>query len=617
MLDIKKISSSPVSIIKKSNLHNYNVSIPEFLVTKGNAKVLSVFNNKKSINYMNNFFRKNKPEILTQVLDEENAMKKSSQIVFSDYETVTKLFLDKKTESEIDFCSLIIINDIHLDEVYKTFLILLWTYIYPKTKKRPYLVMTTNCYLIPNLPFELPSLSFQEISEKKQKKVEIVYHDNNFSPNTSKIIDSLVEKIAHYDSKIPVTEDKSSTWLVFYSGIIDIKTVVRKIDRGLKTNSRVFLYSSLKSFTQLHREGKRAIVVTNYENMENIFLSPEAVFDTMIVEQKNKDCSVVYKNSSKQTSELRKNYCTEGFVYRFCTEELFESLSKIEISQFENKNLEDYFLKIINSKINPHKFFSPLLNDSEIERIMNRLSFLNLIEEENITKYGKIAIKLPLKNENVSLLMNVEKTKKPIFPFIVAVVLSELENEFIYYPKRNYNENYEDFLKRKMLFLRDHIEDESNTAFEIYLKIIHDILEKESTINIKNVKEVALKRCINYVTLDKILEKIKTIIDLYPKKVEVGTFDPENLINIISDFYEISHSEHIGTLQDENKGIYSFPDGNAYKLDFQKHPITEKKFPIKIVSFNRLRINSSRDSIQKGKNILNYYLSLTNIYIDE
>ena len=157
---------------------------PEFLVEKSGARVMSVFKDFKTIKYLNSFFSKKKPDIPTKICNTQDQDLEGKKVIFCDYQTSIDVLFSLVNQENIESFSILIINDIQFDDPDKIFLILLWSYIFKNTTRRPYLLITTNCYLIPNLPFELSVESFQEIKSKKESSVEIKYHDKNYTANS-------------------------------------------------------------------------------------------------------------------------------------------------------------------------------------------------------------------------------------------------------------------------------------------------------------------------------------------------------------------------------------------------------------------------------------------------
>lgn len=617
MFDLSKFASVPVTIVKKTNIQNYNVSIPEFLVEKSGARVMSVFKDFKTIKYLNSFFSKKKPDIPTKICNSQDQDLEEKKVIFCDYQTSIDVLFSLVNQENIESFSILIINDIQFDDPDKIFLILLWSYIFKNTTRRPYLLITTNCYLIPNLPFELSVESFQEIKSKKESSVEIKYHDKNYTANSYDLVDDLVNLVSDMDKDASVSDDQNSIWMIFYFGTYNLTQLTRRLSSNCSNETRVFLYSSLRDFNFLYKQGKRSILIMDQKNPENIFLNPDGIFDTLTINFKTQDSHISVKNCSKQTSELRKNYCINGFNYRFCTEDFYETLSKTEVSEFDNSYLDSYFLKCFKNNIKPEDLFSPLLSTEKIEKNIERLKYLDMIDDTSLTEFGKLSMKLPIKLENVHLLMKMKNEDQPIFPVLVAILLSEIDSEFVNYPSKNFRESNIDYKKRKTKFLEEVVQVKHSTAFELYLRIFLKIIEDEKTLDLEDIKRTAIRNSVDYKILKTMIENLKNIIEILPWKIKLGLYDPENLIHLLSDYYEISDKNNIGILQDEKRGFYSFPDGKIYKINFEKHPISEVKYPVKIIAFEKSRHNTDSKSLQRGKNIIHYYSTLSNIYIEE
>jgi len=611
MLDLVKLGSVPVTIYKKHCDKKIHLDMLKDLVKKGKSKVFSVHENPKTCKYLSSYFDLQYPEIKTQNLKDNN-FSTDSDIYFSDFPSTRKILLENLGKKKVDFCSVFVINDIHFEHPEKMYFILLWLQIFKVSDSRPYLLITTDSYLIPEMPFELETDSLQEV-EQEDNEIDIQYHNQDYSPNSSTLIDALVEVTSKLHSEKPVDDEKTSLWLLFYSGKKNINYLSKTLYDTIE-NSLVFSYKNIETFDKIMTKGKRTIIIIDEFYEDNIFLVPDGIIDGMVTENQNYDGRLYYTYSSKQHSEIKSSYLKQGFCYRLCTQELYESLPKTESSLFSKKNLDNYFLEVVSKKINPLDFFLPLLKKGDINRIVSNLTKINAITVDmKITKMGNLVRQFPLSPKNGMILIDWIKEEKPIFPMIVMLVIMEISYPLVKLSKKD-TKNLND--EKKSEIVKNYYGIEYSTSIELYLKIFVMIISNERTINIKNYNYICKKYNLNYVSIKEIFDKVKKIVDLLDRRMTIGIFNTDNLLSMTRDLFQKYYPERIGVLVNQEKRLYSFSDGEIYKLDYSKHLSKKDTLPVKLIAIEKFKINDMEESLQKYKNVIYYFLPLGDIYIE-
>ena len=591
MLDLKKFSSCPVTLFKKYCDKGIHLNLLKQLVNDGKAKVFSVYENEKTATYLHSYFELTYPEIKTTHL----LTSEEFNICFTNFEETKKILLENINKTNVNFCNVLIINDIHFDHPDKIYLIMLWLQIFRTSKTRPYLLITTDSYLIPEIPFNLERVSLQEV-ERESEDISIQYHNEDFSPNSSKLLDAIVEVTDKLNSEYPVGEEETSMWIVFYSGKGNINILSRNLYDTLK-NTNVYSYKNINDFSKVNIKGKRSVVIIDEFYEDNMFLIPDAIIDGMVSENGNSEGRLYYTYSSKQHSEIKSSYLKKGFCYRMCTEDLYQNLPKTETGVFSKRNLEKYYLEISETKTNLYDFFLPMLKRKEIEASLERLRFLNLLTVDNkITKIGRIIKDFPLNVTNGTILSEWIKQDKPIFPMIVLLCLMELDLPLLYFPKKEIR-NLNDEKKTKLV--NQYFKLEYSTPIELYLKIFVMIISVEGTIDIQNYNYLCKKYNLNFNAVKELFKKIKFMVDVLRKETTIGIFNTDNLIFMARDLLQKYYSEKIGTLVNQEKGLYSFKNGDVYKLDFQKHFGKKEVLPVKILGLEMFKINDIEESLAK------------------
>lgn len=616
MLDLDRITSTPVTLIKKTSDKGNHLSVLQNLTLEYKGKVFSVYENKKTITYLHSFIELRYPEITSQKLIYGNEEMIDCNLYLVSFTYAINMLLENVMRKNIDFCSVLLINDIHFDHPDKTFMILLWLEMFKRSDIRPYLFLTTDCYLIPELPFNLEKISLQEIEDENKKEVDIVYHNENYSPSSSQLLNELVNVIKKLTEDYPLEDYGVSTWLVFYSGKKNI-SLLNKLLYEMLENVNIYSYRNINDFSKISKKGQRTIITIDEKYEDSIFLEPDGIIDSMVSEYFDENNRIFYKYSSKQSSEVKTSYMKKGFCYRLCTEELYQGLSKVELNSFDLVNLEKYALRVSSRKVDIKDFFTPLVSKNKISRTLDSLKFSGNLDPSNkITKLGKETQKLNLTITNSSILLEWRKNKEPLFPMIVFLVFTELNMSLIHFPSKNREESKKEYYERKEELIKRYYNTTYETIFELYLKIFIMIISEEKTLNIKNYNTICKKYNLNYLAVKEIFTKIKFLTHYFGKEVKIGLFDPNNLIHLSKPYLEKFYNQHLGVLSDKNKNLYVFPNSEVYRIDNYKHFNNKKLLPTKLVVFEKAKINDSEDSIQKSKNIIYYFVPIDTIYIE-
>ena len=545
MLDLEKIHSKPVSVIRiPYDVRNY-IKIPEELNKANEGDIYS----------------------LVEYENKSPAMKKMEEkkLFFINFEELREILLTnlKDRRENVDFCSVIIINDIHISVLEKLIIIGLWTELYKISKRRPYLIITSVSEYIPSLPFTLSTENCQNLFLSPDER-KFYYHDNNCHPNSKELTDEICQKVyelhrSHKSSKA------GSIWVVFYPNRFNFnKMLYDKFGKEAIIISEKFIQESENIFDS----DERIIIIAEGETFNKMLVNKiDGVIDS--VTTKNAD-NINY--SSKELCEIRASQIKKGFIYRMCTEEYYKDLPMVSLRTFPEKETDLNYIKIISSGIDPKAIFSSIIDQKKMEEDLERLEELGLFSGGNITEIGILMEKTSLSAENCNLLYHWYTSGKPIFPCIVACVISELESPLNSIPV-------------------------SKDVFTNYLEHFNEILKREDDFNL--IRSDNFFQC---------LEKIKDIIKNINKmiKVDIGNYNSKNLMDNLRPLMEKSYTRRTYKLMNKKEGIYSNgskifkvkPDEFGYEMD---------KFPYKIFEFHKVRINDNPSSIQRGKNYITYF----------
>ena len=566
MMDINSILKNPVSLIKTNSTDDL-----EKYFLEENCKVISVTSSdiemkSKKIKYESN-----------------NNLK-----VMKTKECCLLISKSMKN-SNSDFATLILLNNINICFEEKMMIILMWIEMFKRTTKRPHLVMTTGTYLIPELPFKLDEKNIF-MTPTKSESHELIYHGKNYSPNSGKLIDDCVSSVTKRHSVCDVPPS-GSVWVVFYSGKKKMEFLFSLLKDSLTGEAEIQILRNFKR----HKRGVRTILLV--DKLESSFVSEavDGIFDCMISDVYGDDSEIFYRHSSKQLSELRTSVLTRrGFCYRMCEMDFFESLPKMESKDLK---VEKCVLESMSYEMEPKTFFYNLIPMKIIEETFEKLRMFGLCDAEKITVPGRLALRMPLKYRNSALLISWMMKEEHLFPCIVAVSLMELDVSLLFFPNRgdrgvHVSKRYGD-----------------HQPLSLYLELVNKILDETESLKPKNLVAICKRHGVNHRVMDKLLGKIRNLVDTFSKKknVEIGLFDSSRLLISLKPYFETFYYDMIYKISDVEKRIYtSERDSDAYGIDGHKHFIGSD-LPTRIVVFDKSRINDFADSVQRSRNLIFYF----------
>lgn len=561
MLDLEKLSQNPVTLLKLNYEAEIYSKIPNFIMEKAKATIFSMVDG-------------------CDQCDNLNKLSESKDLVFTNFRELKEILLTnlRDKSEEIDFCTILIINDIHTMTLEKLIIINLWKECYKISSKRPYLIITTFSEYTPEFPFQLSKDACQNMSEKKEKIVN--YHGTNFSPNSEEIEKSLSETVIKKHQEIKNTD--ASTWLVFYCGKENLsKNLYKKIGK----EANIYTSKSIRSTNRLYPNKKRNIIIITDDFIPATFMdSVDGVFDSMISKAEDN-----LNYSTKQISEIRASYQKNGFIYRLCTYDYYKELPRVSYRNYENVCLDKYYLEILKSSLDVTNIFGSIVSKTKIVKDLRDLENYGALSGNKVTKLGDFIINLPLRTENSALLYYSHSNKIPIFPTLVSCVISEIKENLLI------------------------DQEEEKDIFLSYLKLFNQILEENDDLESIDITAVSTTKGIKPFVFTNILNKIKDSINIlrnfFDLKFEIGVYDSDNLVKALTPYYEKSYLSDVYVIVDEKNLLYRNGD-LIYKINRCKFKYTKEKVPSRIVCFYKSRTNEEKHSIQRGKNMIYYYMLL-------
>ena len=536
MLDLKRIQACPVSVLRLPNDPRNYLNIPKHINTRNRKIIYSMTENVDTL------------------LEDKN-------IQFITFDRLMDKLLDnivKKTQ-DVDFCSVLIVNDIHISTFQKLIIINLWVELFKISTKRPYLIITCVSEYIPSLRFNIREESFQDLFPKKDNR-KFLYHSSNHHPNSSSLGDEICKVVIKLHQE-NLKESSNSVWLVFYDGKKDI---TKALHENLGDEAVILTEISANKLKAGFKSDRRVIVIVENKFFSNTLMrNIDCVVDSVSLKKQN---NFVY--SSKEISEIRASYVKNGTVYRLCTEKYYKDLPTVSIREYDQMELDKTYIKIKVSGLKTSDVFSDIIDESKIKNDMTRLENIGVFSGDKITQIGELVDSLSLKPENCKVIHDWYSSGKSVFPCLVACLISEI---------------------RKPLFQ----DVKSPNVFRTYLERFNELLKEN-----KNLEDIELE---GMERLSEITLTMKKFTD-----VSVGTYDTENLMKELIPIFEKAYFGVTYKLINRNEGLYGKGD-KMFKLRSEDFGYTMSKYPNKIFSFIEMRVNDNPSSLQKGKNYITYF----------
>ena len=324
MFNLKKFLQNPVTLLKVNYEPEVYIKIPNFILEHGKATIFSVMDECSQC-------------------DNLNKLTKNKDLTYIDFQQIKDIILTniREKKEEIDFCSILIINDIHTLTLEKLVIVNLWKECYKISSKRPYLIITTFSEYTPEFPFHLSKDACQIFGKETTKTIE--YHSSNFL-NSPEITKSLLNLIIEKQRSTPL-DSGESTWLVFYCGKENLS---RSLYKTIGKEANIYTSQSIRKLNKFQSNDKKRNIIILCDDYipPTLMNTVNAVFDSMIVKSEE---TVNY--STKQISEIRASYQTDGFVYRLCTEDYYKELPKVSRRVYENICLDKYYLEMFENSL--------------------------------------------------------------------------------------------------------------------------------------------------------------------------------------------------------------------------------------------------------------------------
>lgn len=364
------------------------------------------------------------------------------QKMFSYFDNKSK----KPNVNDLDFCDVLLIDEIHGGDLDISILLALWQAAYDFGAKVPHLVTVTGT------PVELDLEPKPEIFRVPEKAAEYFveerYLDKNLNFNDPKYYEYVVQIIYEIHIKFPI---EAGHMCVFAPGSAEVDKIISFVEKTLTSQQRenvlfiaIYSDSDIKSPYGKHSKNynievsentRKILVATNIVETSMTLVGCGIVIDTLLNKVKEYDengaerLSLEYcsQDSAKQRRG-RTGRTRDGICLRLCTKEFFQTLHQHIVPDIEKVPLTEAIVSFVNAGIDPLKYFKNAGNE-KIRKEFNLLRQFKMIIEKESGKYkttqiGEFASKFPtnIRLSAVLFLWIVDNNKPEIIYQCVAMI---------------------------------------------------------------------------------------------------------------------------------------------------------------------------------------------------
>lgn len=400
-----------------------------------------------------------------------------------------KLFSSFRLGESIDFCDVLIVDEMHTGSVDNTVIMSLWKYANDRNMKVPKLVMLSAT------PTEsiLNPVVYPIIIERPYP-VEVVYHPDVLSDadSTDNVYNAVVRGIAE-------SPYEDGDILVFAHGarvIEDMIVVLHKIlpnDRNLIIGAYSALSSSdiAKIYDKSPNGERKIILATNIAEssitLDGVGVVFDALFEnrayTSTTDGLRLSTTHVSKDSARQRLG-RTGRTRSGVCHRMMSEDDYHTLDDHTEPEVLRVPIHGVVMEFMNANLNPSKVLGgdnenemSLILDRKVKSSLRILAEIGAISDGYVTDMGDFITTIPMGVYNGAFLYRWLKAGYPSFPGVVVACLIDVHSNpgYFYFPRKERGEESFEFSSRLSKFMELCVGPfVGKTQLETYLNVWRD-----------------------------------------------------------------------------------------------------------------------------------------------
>lgn len=516
---------------------------------------------------------------------------------------------------DISFCDVILLDEAHSGSLDNDVIMELWSYAINKNVSVPKLILMSATLSKETTIFK--DLPIYEI-EVPTKKIFEFYHDKDYrDPTAKQLYIDVANVLIQYHTNNPVSEDKTSKYIVFCAGTSEVRTVMEILDKAKLDKTIV-----IPAYSDLDQEGRdkitedpplgyRLIVVaTNIAEASLTINGLDGVFDTLtekIAETSiNGGLRLVVKHISKSSAKQRRGRTgrtNDGFLYRMCTPAFFEKLEPQRKPEIFRVPLTETIIALLDKGLDPITLFQGRLSPKRIKKDLDILKMLKMIDDkQNVTEAGKFAAPFPLSVRSSIMIYEWLKLSKkdgssyPLFPIVVLVaIIDSYGPSYFFTPKKDISQSASEYRTFKDAYYETYFKKyKASNDLEVLLNFWNDTVSQFESIkpNKGELSRWNVENSFNNKKVTELFSIVKQCCDrLVSKKhyIEMGLFNPKTVLEVAKPLLRFAYADAI--YEQRGSNYYNLKTGEYYKLDKSLIPENKKDYP-RIIALNTSEIET-------------------------
>ena len=379
-------------------------------------------------------------------------------------------------ETGIDFCDILILDEIHTGNTENTMIMSLWMEARRQERYVPKLVLmtATPVAIETDLKRKVFNVEEEDISRgyASPYSVEVKYKSNY--KNVSKIFESMIEETVYINTYNP-SEPKGHV-LLFVPGSGDVVKIVDTLYTKLPQNVVVIGIhggSNKEDIEKVHQpvsgSVRKIIVATNVAESSITIDNLQFVLDSMLEKRPGTSTTgglkLTTSHISKKSADQRKGRTgrtRSGTCIRFISEAAYQGLENNKPFEIDVVPIHNEILQLISLGLDPSLILRSV-DTSRIIQTMRSLASMEMLEKgqndvPQVSRIGLFGSNITLSVRQTYFLWKWIEANGPssIYMGVVIACLIDSEPHNIFkWPKRNQGESQQDFLRRS----KEHFEE--------------------------------------------------------------------------------------------------------------------------------------------------------------
>lgn len=498
-------------------------------------------------------------------------------------------YFSKGKISPIDFCDVLMLDEIHSGSLDITIIISLWNLAINSGIRVPRLVVASATPIPVSTTIEPVVYTI----ELKPYPINYIYLLQDLNIDDSSLYINAAGFAAMVHKTKPITDGHI---LIFTPGKRELQVVIDRLRYLLQEyipNKEAIVipaFGELKQediariYQETNNRQRKIIIATNIAEMSITINDIGTVIDTGVEKRAETSSSggfrltttYISKDSAKQRAG-RTGRTKEGTCYRLYTQQKYNSFEEHRPQEIERIPIYETVMELLDAGLSPLEVVTNI-EQQKIILTIQVLIKLGMIQEVFggiiVTEAGHFSPKFPLSIRNSSFLWNWIQADKPIFPgIVVACIIDCYGPSYFFIPRKEQNITDEQY----NLFVRQHKAtyfDKFIGIDDLYVMLVvwNDLTSAIGGINPtdREVSEWCEKNSMNMKKIKELLKLVYQCISILEKNkyvVNIGRFTTEGVYDQSKTFLTTTYSDK-RLIYSGNRSVYTDPiTRDEYRLD--------------------------------------------------